>query len=54
MFIFIWSFYVVNFNVSSTKITHILNILETFSMGVTKHLDKKYTSHLHNLHLLIL
>jgi len=27
--------YVVNFNVSSTKLTHMLNILDTFSMSVT-------------------
>jgi len=33
--LFIRSFYVVNFNVSSTKLMHMLNFLDTFSMGVT-------------------
>jgi len=33
--IFICSFYVVNFNVSSTKLMHMLSILDTLSMGIT-------------------
>jgi len=33
--LFIRRFYVVNFNESSTKIMHMLNFLDTFSMGVT-------------------
>jgi hypothetical protein len=33
--IFIQSFYVVNFNVSSTKLIHMLDFLDTSSMGVT-------------------
>ena len=32
---FIRRVYVVNFNVSSTKIMHMLNFLDTFSMGIT-------------------
>ena len=35
VYLFIRSLYVVNFNVSSTKIIHMLNFLDTFSMGVT-------------------
>jgi len=35
VYLFIRSFYVVNFNVSSTKIMHMLNFLDTFSMSVT-------------------
>jgi hypothetical protein len=36
--IFIRSFYVVNFNVSSTKLIHMLDFLDTSSMGVTIYL----------------
>jgi hypothetical protein len=32
---FIRSFNVVNFNVSSTKLMHTLNFLDTFSVGIT-------------------
>jgi len=35
MYFFIPSFFVVKFNVSSTKIMHMLNFLDTFSVGVT-------------------
>jgi hypothetical protein len=35
MYVFIWSKLCCNFNVSSTKLTHMLNILDKFSMGVT-------------------
>jgi len=37
--LFIRRFYVVNFNVSSTKIMHMLNFLDTFSMSITQ-IDK--------------
>jgi len=33
MYIFIWPELCYNFNVSSTKLTHMLNILDKFSMG---------------------
>jgi len=36
VYTFIWSKLCCNFNVSSTKLTHMLNILDTFSMGVTR------------------
>jgi len=33
------SVYVINFNVSSTKLMHMLSILDTLSMGITRHLQ---------------
>jgi hypothetical protein len=35
VYLFIRSFYVVNFNVSNTKLMHMLNFLDMFSVGVT-------------------